>query len=183
MLFCLSHDPRLPLRLVWLFSLMVLAMLASPVALRAQDTAAAADSLSLVQTARRDGRNAAAEPRAGGYFAAAFIPGLALGFFGPLALGDPEPTPAGFVVAGLGAGGLAGVVRALWDAERGVADPPGEVAVPTATRHAEYERAFREAYAERLRARRRGAVLVGGAAGVAAGVGAFYWFLSLILAT
>lgn len=181
MLFRLSYDPRFPLRLVWLFSLTVIAMLASPVALQGQDTPAAVDSL--VQTARRDGRNAAAEPRVGGYFAVGFIPGLALGFFGPLVLVDPEPTPAGFVMAGLGVAGLAGLVGALWDAERGAADPPDEVAVRTATRRAEFERAFREAYAERIRARRRGAVLVGGAAGVAAGVGASYWLLSLILAT
>lgn len=153
---------------------LVLAVISHPTGGQAQT---AADTV--LQVARRDGRIAATQEAVRGHFAGAFVSGLSLGIFGPFVLVDPELSPGGVIVAGLGAAGVAGIVSSARHAEGAAAEPLADRDRP----EPEYDREYRAAFSERLRARRRRAVLFGAAAGTASGVAISAGVLSLILRT
>lgn len=158
---------------------LLLLLLISTIALRAQEIPGsatfAADFLemdTLAAAGRRDGRAAAGKQDTGPRFVLAVAGGLPVGFFGLPALSDQDPIQV--VSAGVGLILMGGAAVA------GGAAPPAGLADSAAARGIVYERAFREGYAERLRARRRSAALWGGLTGTTAGFGLLAFLLSQI---
>ncbi|HEX2091922.1 MAG TPA: hypothetical protein VHG28_05945 [Longimicrobiaceae bacterium] len=124
---------------------------------------------------RRDGRAAADRRGVGGYMVAGFVGGALTGFFTPLALGTDDRSKAGT----LAVGGLATATAAASQGGGGEVRLPPELEWRIRERERPYWQAFRAEYAERVRERRRGAVLRGGAVGVAAGLGGLVVLLLL----
>lgn len=128
---------------------------------------------SITERARREGAAAADRPSVAGYLASGFVSGVLTGYMLPItlregdsgSLGDPETQ---LLVIGVG-----GIVISLAGARWSGATPqPGNV--PGRANGADYAQAYQEGFARRLRQRRQRAVLLGGAAGLAAGFGLLY---------
>jgi hypothetical protein len=115
------------------------------------------------EAGRLDGRLLAGEAETFGYALSGFAGGLPVGLLGPLAVVDGDRLPVAAT-----AGGVGWLAATVARASRPAAVPP-EVERSLAERGPEYGRAFREAYAERLRGRRRSAAALGGVAGTVAG--------------
>lgn len=122
----------------------------------------AVDSTALSDTARREGRRAAGRADTFGRGTLAFFGGVPIGFFGPL-VPFAFREPVALVPPAVGAGLVALAVA-------GRAEPPDELATQAAARGPVYARVYRDAYTERLRARRKRATLIGGIAGAGTGV-------------
>lgn len=154
-----------PSRLHLLSLLFAVALALAPAA-EAQETSPLPGSVlhgDLAEAGRTDGRRLAGRPGVLGYAAGGFAGGLPVGFVGLFAVFTGRaafvaPTAAGAAVL------TATTVRA----NRAVVLPP-DVERGLERRSPEYGQAFRDAYAERLRGRRREAAVLGGIAGTVAG--------------
>lgn len=147
-------------------ALALLALPLLPSSLQSQGVEAQADSLTA--QARLAGRTAADREAVWPFFGLAVAPAAAVGFFGTIGasegfgFGDPE--------TGLAALGAAGLLLTIGVA-RWTAAPPGPEDRRLVDRPSSYQRAFRDAYTQRLRQRRGRAILWGGLTGAAAGLG------------
>lgn len=145
--------------------LFALALALAPAA-AAQETSPLPDSVlygDVAEAGRVDGRRLAGQPGVMGYAAGGFVGGLPVGFAGLFALGSGR---AGLVAPTVA--GVAPFTATLVHSNRAVVLPP-RVERGLVRRSPEYGQAFRDAYAERLRGRRRSAAVLGGVAGTVAG--------------
>jgi hypothetical protein len=126
---------------------------------------------SLTAAGRRDGSASANNHGVRGRFALAFVGGLPLGFVGPLAVASHYSAPKLAAGAGIGVIGAAAVA--------GEAGPPQSLIDSVGMHGSHYEQAFRRAYSDRLRDRRKRSAFWGGLAGTATGLGAFILIASL----
>lgn len=164
------HAPRTPVLLLALLLALAPASGAQESPLPPADSAAIPAP---VAEGWADGRRLAGRPGTGGYFLGSFLLGLPVGFFGLVAAFDGDAVPTMFVL-----GGAAGIVGTAVQAQRSPVRIPQNLERRVQERDTEYQRAFNEAYTNRLRGRRRSSAVLGGLAGTAAGFGLLLHLLS-----
>jgi hypothetical protein len=145
--------------------------------LSAQDTTPRDTASVIVEdsTAWREGLSAGHESAerqsVAGRASLGFLGGVPTGFF---LLPAVTLSPPWILAAG------SGVALVISAGRTGGSEPPADVVESAANGREAFARGFRQGHTERLRARRHKAALVGGAVGVAAGLGYFFWLVSNI---
>lgn len=127
------------------------------------------------EAGRAAGVAAARRHGVGGYFTAAFFSGLPIGAAAPIAFGEPHPDVPPTLVT---AAGVAGLIGTSIHANNASTALQASDEIQLREHDPEYQRAFRESFAQEIRRRR--ATLWGGITGTAVGVGAFLLLLTHI---
>lgn len=157
----------MPLSRPRLLSLLLFALALAPApAAGAQETSPLPDSVlygDVAEAGRAAGRRLAERPGVLGYAAGGFVGGLPVGMFSLFTIGSRRGEFVAPTVAG-----VALVTGTTIHGGRAVVLPPREER-GLEGRSEEYGQAFRDAYSERLRGRRRSAAVLGGVAGTVTG--------------
>lgn len=152
-------------RSIWLVSLVVIPASLVQAQVRSSDSTGPEASSHIAAAA---GRRAADEIGMTQYFVPAFIGGAFIGVAGLFLKAEPDEKRAPIL---MGSVGLAVIATTATSASRHASPAPID---PSVQARAEYLMSFESAFADRLRQRRRNAMILGSLAGAAAGVAAIY---------